>query len=134
MGKVADEKIVTTDGADETVRGRRLAAGRNLSNVVNLIGGELKQCGPELLHLEVNILEVSPGRRFVAELVDRSAAIVPDLRREICKVGQPSPAVSERCVGLEAKVGRGRLAVIKMGDGEHNVPKFQAMIFTGAPN
>src|SRR3954466_2383031 len=134
MGKVADQKIVATNRADETVRGRRLAAGRNFSNVINLIGGELKKCGSELLHLEVNVLEVTPGGSFVATLVDRSAAVIPDLRGEVGEIGEATTTVSQRCVSLEPKVDGGWLPVIKMGDRKDNVPKFEAMIFASAPN
>src|SRR6266850_3882646 len=129
MGKVADQKIVTTNRTDEAICRRRLAAGGNFSDVIDFVRGKLQQCGPEFLHLEVHVLEVTPGAGFIAELVNRRATVIPDLRREIGEIGKATTTVSECGVSLEPKVSRGRLAIIEMCDRENNIPEFQAMLF-----
>src|ERR1043165_219763 len=131
MRKIADEPVVARNGGNQAVRGRALTTGRNRAEVINFIGLELKKRGPEILDLEIHILQVVPGRRFMAELVNRSAPITANGWREISKVSDAARTVSERSVGFETEIGGRGLAVIKMRDGQNDVPEDEIMLNGG---
>ena len=83
MRKFADEEVVSTNAAEDAVGGRSFAARWNCADMIDVIGSQLKQRWGKFLHLQVDILQVVPGRGFISELVYGGATVIADCRSEI---------------------------------------------------
>ena len=92
---------------------------------------QLEQNRAELLNLQIDVLKIMPGRRFVSKLVNGSATIIANRGCKVGKVRQSPATIGERCIGLETQVCGGWLAVTKMRHSEDNIPEFDAVLFTG---
>src|SRR5215831_19622844 len=103
MRKFADEEVVSTNAAEDAVGGRSFAARWNCADMIDVIGSQLKQRWGKFLHLQVDILQVVPGRGFISELVYGGATVIADCRSEISKVRQTATTVGQSGIDFEAK-------------------------------
>ena len=65
---------------------------RHLADVIYVVALELQQRRREVQDLQVHVLHREIGRSLVAELVDRRAAVVADVRVGVHEVNESAPA------------------------------------------
>src|SRR5262249_1315974 len=102
--------------------------------VVHARASQLNQSWRERVNLVVDPPQHLPSPCAVAKLVDGSQSVVADSRREVRKVLDATPAVSQRAVNLQMERGVGRLHIVEVRVRQDAVPERRLRLYAQPPH